>query len=89
MAPRAKVPFALHPAVRLRSNTEIDRGCEAVLSPDGATAAVIRGEWAQRRLELHTLATGAVTVALSPEPGQSIEHAVWSRDGRRWAVAQP
>ena len=88
MAPRAKVPFALHPAVRLRSNTEIDRGCEAVLSPDGATAAVIRGEWAQRRLELHTLATGAVTVALSPEPGQSIEHAVWSRDGRRWAVAQ-
>lgn len=86
MAPRPKVPFALHPALQLRSNTNIADGSAAVLSPDGATAAVIRGEYGQSCLELHTMATGAVEIALPPQSAHSIEHLVWSRDGRRWAV---
>ncbi len=88
MAPRPKVPFALHPALQLRSNTNIADGSAAVLSPDGATAAVIRGEYGQSCLELHTMATGAVEIALPPQSAHSIEHLVWSRDGRRWAVGQ-
>jgi len=88
MAPRPKVPFALHPALQLRSNTAIAHGSAAALSPDGATAAVTRGEYGQSCLELHTLATGAVAVALPPQPAHGIEHPVWSRDGRRWAVGQ-
>lgn len=85
MAPRPKVPFALHPAMRLRDNIELDHACEAALSPDGATLAVLRETSWLGSLEMHTLATGAVDVAVPPT--QHLEHVVWSRDGRRWAVS--
>ncbi len=88
MATRLKVPFALHPALNLRSNITIADGSEAVLSPDGTTAGVIRGGYGQSCLELHTLATGAVEVVLPAQSAHGIEHLVWSRDGRRWAVGQ-
>lgn len=84
MAPRPKVPFALHPAMRLRDNLELDHAREATLSPDGATLAVLReASWAGS-LALHDLATGAVDVVVPPTP--NLSHAVWSRDGRRLAV---
>jgi len=88
MAPRPKVPFWLHPAAKLRANIEIAQGTDLALSPDGAVAAVIRGPWGQRRLELHTLATGAVEDALPNVGNLNIELPAWSRDGRRWAVAE-
>ena len=86
MAPRPKVSFSLHPALKLRANFEIVHGADVALSPDGAVAAVVRGPGGQRRLELLTLATGAVEDALPAVGGLAIELPVWSRDGRRWAV---
>jgi dipeptidyl aminopeptidase/acylaminoacyl peptidase len=86
MAPRPKVPFVLHPAARLRGNLDIAHGAEAVLSPDGATLAVVRGDWSSRQLDLHHLADGTVETVLPPAPDLPITHFTWSRDGRRWAV---
>lgn len=87
MAPRPKVPFALHPAAKLRQNIEIANGYECALSPDGTVAAVIRAGWSGRSLEFHTLATGAVETALPEVSNAYLESVVWSRDGRRWAVS--
>ncbi len=87
MAPRPKVPFSLHPAAKLRASIDVAQGIDLALSPDGAVAAVIRGPWGQRRLELHTLATGAVEDVLPSVGDLNIELPAWSRDGRRWAVA--
>jgi hypothetical protein len=83
MAPRPKVPFTLHPAAKLRSNLDLPQATEVALSPDGAIAGVVTGEWGRRRLALHTLATGAVTEAIPEGPQQSFEHLTWSRDGQR------
>lgn len=86
MAPRPKVPFVLHPAARLRGNLDLAHGAEAVLSPDGATLAILHGDWSSRQLDLHRLADGAVETVLPPSPDLPITHFTWSRDGRRWAV---
>lgn len=85
MAPRPKVPFTLHPAAKLRANVELVQATDVALSPDGAVAAVVSGNYAQKRLALHTLATGAVDEAVAAA-GLGLELPVWSRDGRRWAV---
>lgn len=88
MAPRPRVPFTLSPALRLVQNVELTEGYEVALSPDGAVAGVVRGDWNQRRVELHDLATGAVEEVLPATHGQNVESLVWSRDGRRWAVSE-
>ncbi len=89
MAPRPKVPFALHPAAKLRVNLDLEQATDVALSPDGAVAAVVSGPYGRRHLALRALATGAVDVAVDASAGLNLDHAVWSRDGRRWAVGGP
>lgn len=89
MAPRPKVPFTLHPAAKLRANVDLASATDVALSPDGAVAAVVSGAHGQKRLALHTLATGAVDEAVGASAGLELELPVWSRDGRRWAVGAP
>jgi len=84
MPSRPKVPFELHAAVRLVSNTEIVHGVEVALLPDGALG-VLRGDWNTRQIELHPTGGGPVETLLAPDPTRPVAHFVWSDDGRRWA----
>lgn len=84
MPPKPKVPFELHPAARLVSNTEIAQGVEVALLPDGSLG-VLRGDWNSRQIELHPAGGGEVETLLAPDPSRPIAHVAWSDDGRRWA----
>lgn len=84
MPPKPKVPFELHPAARLLSNTEVAHGVDLALLPDGSVA-VLRGDWNSRQIDLHPAGGGAVETLLAPDPSRLIAHFAWSDDGRRWA----
>lgn len=87
MAPKPKVPFALHRALRLRASVDVAQGVAVALSPDGAHALTLRGEWTDRRVDLVALADGSVAGTFTPPPECALEGVAWSRDGRRWAAA--
>ncbi|MFO0606966.1 MAG: hypothetical protein U0324_27590 [Polyangiales bacterium] len=88
MPPRPKVPFTLHPALRLRANLDLPNASRATLSPDGALAVVTRlGSGFGGALALHPRA-GAPAERSLPAPERGWWDAVsWSRDGARWAAA--
>jgi len=88
MPPRPKVPFTLHPALRLRANLDVPNAWRATLSPDGALAVVTRlGSGFGGALDLHPRA-GAPAERSLPAPERGWWDAVsWSRDGARWAAA--
>jgi len=89
MAAKPKVPFALHPAARLRCNLELAETQEVALSPDGTTAAVLHGTWPQRQLDFYDLRGDALPEVVMPPSTSVLEHFTWSRDGRQWAVVAP
>ncbi|MEZ4391167.1 MAG: hypothetical protein R3A48_08730 [Polyangiales bacterium] len=85
MPPKPRVPFELHPAARLLSNTEIPHAVDVALLPDDALG-VLRGDWSSRQIELHPAGGGAVETLLAPDPSRPVAHVAWSDDGRRWAA---
>jgi len=80
--PAVKSPFALHPAVRARSNLPTLRAQDVVLSPDGAVALVIDGR-AVRFFDTRSAAELMTTTALHGAPA---EHVAWSPKGDRVAT---
>lgn len=80
--PAVKSPFALHPAVRARSNLPTLRAQDVVLSPDGAVALVIDG----RAVRLFDTRSAEAVMTAAPLSGAPAEHAAWSPKGDRVAT---
>jgi hypothetical protein len=87
MPPRPKVPFALHPSLRLRANLDAPDVSRALLTPDGGLALVSRpGSGTGGSIDLRPRPDAPAARALpAPERGwwDSVEV---SRDGSRWAA---
>ena len=80
--PAVKSPFALHPAVRARSNLPTLRAQDVVLSPDGAIALVIDG----RAVRLFDTRRAEEIMTTAPLCGAPAEHVAWSPEGDRVAT---
>lgn len=87
MPPRPKVPFALHPSLRLRANLDAPDVSRALLTPDGGLARVSRlASGTGGSLDLHPRPDAPAARAL-PAPERGWWDAVdVSRDGSRWAA---
>lgn len=87
MPPRPKVPFALHPSLRLRANLDAPDVSRALLTPDGGLARVSRpGSGTGGSIDLHPRPDAPAARSLpAPERGwwDSVD---FSRDGSRWAA---
>ena len=88
MSPRPKVPFALHPALRLRASIDSPDASRVALAPDGSLAIITRPASGQGgSLDLRPRADAAPERSLpAPERGWW-DSVCWSRDGSRWAAA--
>lgn len=87
MPPRPKVPFALHPSLRLRANLDAPDVSRALLTPDGGLALLSRlASGTGGSLDLHPRPDAPAARAL-PAPERGWWDSVgFSRDGSRWAA---
>lgn len=86
MAAKPKVPFTLHPSMRLRASIDLADASRVALSPDGSLAVIARPGLHGGALDLYASPGATVERSITAPTQGWWDSLSWQRDGARYAA---